>query len=120
MYPDARRDIGLDGAQQLVDTIYASNYNGFITLPPRVTDGRGRRRACYSPRSHTIKMPRSMRYPTLVCHEVAHAIAGEAGGWHGPRFARLVAKLWEKYLGIPQGVAHEVGKNQRPRKVSFD
>lgn len=117
MYPAASQDIGIDGARRLVVLVYADYGLG---NPPAISDGRGRRRPCYSPRSHTIKLPCNRRYTLIVLHEIAHSIARERMGWHGPHFVKLVAELWERYAGIPQEVSRSIGSNQKPRKVLFD
>jgi len=115
-YPDSARDIGLDGAKALIELIYT----GQSLKMPGVTDGRGRRKACYSPFQHVIKLPRWARSPIVVCHEVAHALAGPSGGWHRPYFATLLIDLWDEYAGVPQEESLWAGINQKPRKVHFN
>jgi hypothetical protein len=108
-------NIELVGAIALVDLIS----HDYGIRAPVVTDGRGRRSACYSPRMHAIKLPRWARTKFVVCHEMAHAIAGQAGGWHGPRFARTLLILWTRYAGINGDAAYTLGAAQRPRRVNF-
>jgi hypothetical protein len=112
-YPQPNIELG--GATVLVDII-SRDYG--ITAP-RVMDGRGRRSACYSPRMHAIKLPRWARTKFVVCHEMAHAICGREGGWHGPRFARTLLSLWVQYAGVDLDHARTTGETQRPRRVNF-
>jgi hypothetical protein len=57
----------------------------------RVTDGRGRRKACWSRTDRTIRLPRWSRVPWVIAHEIAHAWVDavfERGtvAAHGPEF----------------------------------
>lgn len=115
LYPNACRDIGLEGARQLIVRICDREQIPY----PSLGDGRGRSAACYDPNCLTIKLPRWARSPIVVCHEIAHYIIGWELGWHGPQWAWAVSELWEVYAGIPKSVSRKLGREQRPRKVRF-
>lgn len=112
LYPQP--DIGLEGARALVE-IVCRDYG---KLAPVVTDGRGRRRACYAPLRCVIKLPRWARNPLTVLHEVAHHIVRDRPA-HGPQFATLYAQLLERYLDIPAKETMALGREQRPRRVHY-
>lgn len=89
---------------------------------PLVTDGRGRRRACFVPELHQIRLPRSARTTLIVLHETAHAIlwAHDAAlAHHGPEFARLYLTLLYGYAGMPLSRARSLAVHLRPRRVHF-
>lgn len=85
-------------------------------MPPRVEDGRGRRRPCGSRRR--IKLPRFARSRIVVLHEIAHSLQTQQP-WHGPQFARLVLELWARYAAVPKAEARSLGVHQKPRRVRF-
>lgn len=90
--------------------------------PPRVTDGRSRRTACYVYEDHEIRLPRWSRTAMVVLHETAHAIMwavlpGTAG--HGPEYARLYLEVLERYADVDPEIALWRGTHQRPRRVHF-
>lgn len=64
---------------------------------PIVYDGRGCRRATGGFGQVTI--PRWARSRWVICHEVAHCIAGNRP-WHGPAFCRVYLELIEEVLGF--------------------
>lgn len=76
----------------------------------RVTDGRGRRKACWCRTDRTIRLPRWSRVPWVVAHELAHAwvdadFERHAVASHGPEFVSrfvevLAAKLAEPRLDL--------------------
>ena len=114
-FPDSRVDIGLDGATALIRGI-CREYGKEM---PSIGDGRARRTACYKLSEHRIDLPRWARTPLVVCHETAHSLCGNKGGWHGPRFTNQVVELWALYCGIPESITRTIGTELRPRKVSF-
>ena len=66
--------------------------------PPRITDGRGTRRAmAYG--SYKISLPVWARMPAIVLHEVAHSLTSTQYAWHGPEFMRLMCDLWKWHTG---------------------
>ncbi len=68
-----------------------------------VGDGRGRRRACYSPGTREIKLPRWSRRRYIVLHELAHWIeyVMQPGrcAWHGREFVGIFMELLRRYDG---------------------
>ena len=74
-----------------------------INHVPRVTDGRGRRKAAGSI-SH-IKLPRWARTKPVILHEIAHALSVADREAHGPmaahgwQFARRFIVLVQRFLG---------------------
>jgi putative metallohydrolase (TIGR04338 family) len=90
----------LDEMQQLADRV-RRDYG--VKSRIEVRDGRGRRRACYSPGLNAIKMPRWSRKRWCVLHELAHAIEylkwpGRAA-WHGREFVGIYMELLRRYDG---------------------
>ena len=86
--------------QQLADRV-RRDYG--IRSRIEVMDGRGRRRACYSPGLNAIKMPRWSRMRYSVLHELAHAVEylkwpGRAA-WHGREFVGIYMELLRRYHG---------------------
>lgn len=76
-------------------------FGDYGLTPPIVTDGRGRRSACYSD-SGEIKLPRWARSEIVVLHECAHGILCKrnvACAWHGPEFMRVLTALIAHYMG---------------------
>ena len=63
----------------------------------RVTDGRGRRRACAKYQSRTIALPKHTRKKWSIIHEVAHFIAWN--DHHGPVFVDEYIKLLAREYG---------------------
>jgi len=68
-----------------------------------VGDGRGRRRACYSPSTREIKLPRWARKQWVVLHELAHWIEyvlhPKRAAWHGREFTGIYMELLRRYDG---------------------
>lgn len=85
------------------------------TEPPRLSDGRGRRRACAS--RWEIKIPVWARQPFTVLHEVAHSLTPVEG--HGPVFARLYFELLVHYEGVGAKEARAMAVHLKPRRVRF-
>lgn len=76
---------------------------GLTRWKPDVTDGRGRRKACYSPSWNEIKLPRWSRRRYIVLHEIAHwieyvAFPGRCA-WHGREFVGIFMELLRRYHG---------------------
>lgn len=63
--------LSLGGCQELVRAVWGDH---LPSEAPLVTDGRGRRRACYAPTSHQIRLPRRSRTTLVVVHETAQGI----------------------------------------------
>lgn len=85
--------------------------------PVRVKDGRRRRKGCYSPIEHSIKLPVWSRDIVYVLHELAHAIAYSkygAGEQHGPRFAAIFDDLLRDYSKIDK---KKITEARRANKV---
>lgn len=114
MYPPT--PLSLSDCRALVERIY-SHCPGLVV--PRIVTKRGEKWAFYDEYRHVIRLPVAGQNALVVCHEVAHAFVRDAP-WHGPRFATLVAELWEDHAGIPQSVSRPLGETQKPRKVLFD
>jgi len=92
------------------------------TAAPLVTDGRGRRSACYVPESHQIRLPRAARAVFVVLHETAHGIVRQTiptAAHHGPQFARLYLNLLHRYAGVGLSRARALATHQQPRQVHF-
>lgn len=92
--------------------------------PPRVTPGRGCRRAIYR-HDHVIHLPRWSRFPGVVVHETAHAIVHswtDRDPGHGPMFVRVYCELAVAFLGFdPDRLVREmsnVGKGERRVKMA--
>lgn len=68
--------------------------------PPTVKDGRGRRKACYMPVYHELRIPRWSRSRWILLHELAHALVyGRRGATHGWEFAECYLYLVRVFLG---------------------
>lgn len=109
----------LAGCQQLVCRVWGEHLR---SVAPRVTDGRGRRSACYAFSSHQIRLPRRARSRYVVLHEIAHGILGETDPGvadHGPEFARLYLSLLYRHAGVSLSRARSLAVHQRPRRVHF-
>lgn len=74
---------------------------GLTHIKVGVGDGRARRRACYSPSTRQIKMPRWSRKRWIVLHELAHWIeyVMQPGrcAWHGREFVGIYMELLRRY-----------------------
>lgn len=115
------REMSLAGCQELVRRVWGDHLRSDA---PLVTDGRGRRRACYAPHNHQIRLPRWSRTSMVVLHETAHAIlfatdAPDDRAHHGPEFARLYLNLLYHYDGIDLSRARSAAIHLRPRRVYF-
>ncbi len=100
--------LSLDECRDLVHRMLG--YHG-ITAPVRVTDGRGRRRACGSAR--TIKLPVNCRNEFTVAHEVCHTVQARKGlscAWHGPEFTRLLVNTLNTHLGVSRQILRDCMK----------
>ena len=78
----------------------------------KVKDGRRRRRPCFDPSEHSIKLPRWGRSKQVVCHEVAHAYQYHLFGhtaWHGREFAGIYLIL------VKHGIGEEESRALRRR-----
>lgn len=89
------------------------------TLPPEITDGRGRRNACGSRRR--IALPVWARKPGVLLHETAHALLDGCSPepWHGPTFARLFFEMIVHYERVPAAEIRRLAVHQKPRRVWF-
>lgn len=111
--------LSLGECQALVCQVWGEHLPGDA---PLVTDGRGRRRACFAPEVHQIRLPRSARNTFVALHETAHAILwahDQALAHHGPEFARLYLTLLYRHAGVPLSRARSVALHLRPRRVHF-
>ena len=128
--PEGHELIPLDKCQRLVDLCYyrlkgqePHKYRGFWGWrhegPPLVTDGRRRRKACYSPSEHEIKLPRWARHGETVIHEVAHSIVrGRKYAWHGPEFMKVMIHLLSFVYQVPESVLRAKAKEYRIKSRS--
>lgn len=64
----------------------------------KLNDGRGRRRAFYSPLFCEISLPRWARRPSVILHELAHAIPTDEP-WHGVTFCSVYLMLVREVMG---------------------
>ncbi len=109
----------LGGCQQLLCEVWGEYLSSDA---PLVTDGRGRRSACYAAEPHQVRLPRATRALFVVLHEAAHGILHQAApeaAHHGPEFARLYLNLLHRYAGIELSRARALATHQRPRQVHF-
>lgn len=67
----------------------------FFGVAPRVTDGRGRRSACYKQQANVICLPKWSRSAVVVCHEVAHWVYRHNNRVesHGAEFMRTFIEI---------------------------
>lgn len=90
--------------QAFVDKLLAEAWSRrrFGNANVEVHDGRGRSRAGGSRKTWRgpawITMPTWSRSKLIVCHELAHALAGENEAAHGPEFTRRYLELVEHVL----------------------
>lgn len=111
--------LSLGECQALVCQVWGDHLS---TDAPLVMDGRGRRRACFVPELHQIRLPRSARTVMIVLHETAHGMlwAHDPGlAHHGPEFARLYLTLLYRYAGVQLSRARSLAVHLRPRRVHF-
>lgn len=88
--------------------------------PPKITDGRGRRIACYQKWGHLIKLPRALRRPVVVLHETAHGLlSNRYVVAHGREFARLVFDMYCQEFELPRSEVRMLAVHQKPRRVRF-
>lgn len=100
--------ISLEECRALVEKLWVG-YMGSSKNMPTVTDGRGRRSACYSPSDNSLRLPVWSRQEGVVAHEVAHAIVDWkiVRAWnqnrkhaaHGPEFVRVFCELAVAFQG---------------------
>lgn len=92
----------------------AAYYGG----PPKVEDGRRRRRACGN--AYCIKMPKWSRTRGVIAHELAHTVCLRErleGPWHGWQFCEVYLKLVLFTMGRE---AHDVLKQEfKKNRVRF-
>ena len=125
IYPENTDPMTLKQCQSLVNKVWKDYFPSKVKDTPIVTDGRGRRKACWAYGKNEIRLPRWARIKWVVLHEVAHAITSEDPkmwyvAWHGPEYARLILELWNQYLeGIDLVKARRMAEEQKPRKVVF-
>ena len=108
IHPYNKAPLDLQECQELINQACA--FYGFFRTPT-VADGRGRRRAGYSPLRHRISLPLWARTQSVVLHEVAHALADKVFAaqertpscepGHGPTFARILIDLVHHFMKIP-------------------
>ena len=101
--------------QQLINRV-ARHYK---TKAPRVTDGRGRRVACWSPWQFAIKLPRWARTRVVALHEAAHWIEDVLYGdraAHGREFVSIFMYLLVKYHGADRS---ELARTANDMRVDF-
>jgi len=106
--------ITLEECDRLIRKVWSDYRPG--QEPPKLVDGRGRRRACGS--RWEIKLPRWARCRIVVLHEIAHSLQQQQP-WHGPEFARLFLEMIVQYAGIPAREAKSIAVHQKPRRVWF-
>ena len=87
-------NLTLEDCQLIVDTV-CRHYD---VRPVTVTDGRGRRKACYSDLYRQIKLPRWARSEEVVLHECAHMLVASRYrrkdvADHGPEFVGAFVEL---------------------------
>ena len=93
------KKLTLEECQELVNLAYF-RYRPNALRTPRVTDGRGTRRAMAYGTSK-ISLPMWARHPGVVLHEVAHTLTCSSDyAAHGPEFVRVMCDLWKWYCGV--------------------
>ena len=96
--PHCGGKLSLEDCRRVIAAAYAwyeAPSPGSAWMPPRLTDGRGRRHACGS--REVIKLPRWARTPAIVLHECAHGMADDR---HGPGFMAVYVALLERFAGF--------------------
>lgn len=106
--PDARYDVGgIDGAQALIDAVFASEFlrekYDCRRAAPRVVQGHGNRdRGCFKRKKNEIHLPRWTQQKWYVLHEAAHALTQEiprdVEPAHGVTFAKCYVDLVRVYM----------------------
>ena len=93
------KKLTLEECQELVNLAYF-RYRPNALRTPRVTDGRGTRRAMAYGISK-ISLPLWARSPGVVLHEVAHTLTNNSSyAVHGPEFVRVMCDLWKWHCGV--------------------
>lgn len=87
---------------------------------PPVRVRKGRRGSYARGGGHLVTIPPELQARHYVLHEVAHCIAGATGGWHGPRFIRLLVNIFERWAKVPQSQSMKVARKHRLRVQSFE
>lgn len=104
---DPRADLSLRDMQNLVDRwcadrVVRRHYRRAVR-PLLVTDGRGRRTACYHPTLYgpdELRMPRWSRSRRVLLHEFAHALTfSYSRADHGWEFCACYLMLVRRFLG---------------------
>lgn len=121
----SRDTLSLQECQAIVDKVWASKiirrkYSRATrySLAPLVCDGRGRRRACYSPGRHVIKLPRWSRQKYIVLHEIAHALAYASDrAFHGWEFCECYLHLVRVFVN--RGAEDKLKQEFKTRRVRF-
>ena len=94
---DPEKLLSLEECQKLIKK--AVRFMGRRCIP-KVTDGRGRRRATFKfgalRGGPQIALPKWSRTRWVILHEYAHAVADDH---HGPKFTRAYIKLVRRFIG---------------------
>jgi putative metallohydrolase (TIGR04338 family) len=101
--PVSRVFITVDEMQVFINNVIGSARfkNRFkLNKPIRVSDGRGRRRACCANfyYEYRLKMPKWARTDYILLHELAHAITEDKYAWHGPEFCANYLYLIQNFM----------------------
>ena len=84
-----------------------------------VTDGRGRRRACFTPWPYNeLRMPRWSRSRWVLLHELAHALTfSRKQAWHSWEFCECYLYLVRVFLG--RGQEELLKREFKARRVKY-
>jgi len=111
--PGCKSLMSMEDATAYVAKVWA-DYS--TAQPPRVQDGRGRRRAAGS--MYGINLPKWARQPATILHELAHSLTDRISGvhaWHGPEYARNLLELYARYLKVPKREALALARKYHVR-----
>lgn len=68
-----------------------------------VRPGRGHRHATANAMLRVIQLPLWARYDLVICHELAHLVVSSKHPAHGPKFAREMIAIVDRWMGKEAG-----------------
>lgn len=118
-----RAFVSLGATQDFVERVTGSPYWQRRPAAPRivqVTDGRGRRHACAAAAwfGGELRLPRWVRNPLIVLHELAHLLTPSRCAAHGAEFLADYLALVERFLDPQRAIELAVAlRAERVRDV---